>query len=141
MSVTDILKGRHVEKKAEPIILVLPVKLLSKNSRDKLHWRRRNELKNEYKAIIDIKYRKPETPQVRQRVTVTRLKGPRERDFDEQNIGAGSAVELIDALTAAGYWRDDSPTWLETEFKQRTSMKIRGPAVEVRIEALLTPTP
>ena len=28
---------------------------------------------------------------------MTRVLGPRERPFDEQNVGAGSAVELIDA--------------------------------------------
>lgn len=117
--------------------LILPIALLSKNSRDKLHFRRRSELRNEYKAIIDIKYRhRDPAPQFKQKVIVTRIKGPRERDFDHQNIGAGSAIELIDALTALRYWVDDTPRWLETEFKQTSRALIRGPAVLIEIEVL-----
>jgi hypothetical protein len=122
---------------ADPLTLILPIQLLSKNGRDKLHFRDRHKLWRQYQGIINLKYpRKEPAPQVKQRATLTRIRGPRERDFDQQNIGAGSAIELIDALTAAGYWKDDSPTWLETEFKQSASGKIQGPAVIVEIEVL-----
>ena len=121
---------------AKPLTLILPIQLLSKNARDKLHYRARHKLRQDYRDIIQTKYRKAVTPQVRQRVTVIRVKGKGERDFDQQNIGAGSAIELIDALTAAGYWVDDAPRWLETEFKQGTSEKVKGPAVLVEIEPL-----
>jgi Holliday junction resolvase RusA-like endonuclease len=121
---------------AKPLTLVLPIQLLSKNARDKLHYRARHKLRQDYRDIIQTKYRKAVTPQVRQRVTVMRVKGKGERDFDQQNIGAGSAIELIDALTAAGYWVDDAPRWLETEFRQGTSEKVKGPAVLVEIEPL-----
>lgn len=127
---------KQAPKVAEPLTLVLPIQLLSKNVRDRLHWRQQRQLKTDYLNIIRAKYRLRATPQVKQRATVTRVRGPRERDFDEQNIGAGSAVELIDALTAAGYWVDDSPTWLETNFKQTAGGKVKGPAVVVEIEVL-----
>jgi hypothetical protein len=122
---------------AEPLTLILPIQLLSKNARDKLHYRARHKLRQDYRDIIQIKYpRRGAPPQVKQRATVTRVLGPRERRFDQQNIGAGSAVELIDALTEAGYWIDDAPKWLDTEFKQGSSERIKGPAVLVEIEAL-----
>lgn len=122
---------------AEPLTLVLPIQLLSKNARDKLHFHARGKLRKQYREIIELKYpRRTPTPQVRQQATVTRVKGPRERDFDEQNIGAGSAIELIDALTAAGYWADDSTKWLETVFAQSSSGKVKGPAVLVEIKTL-----
>lgn len=132
-----IKPGKQTSKAIEPLTLILPIQLLSKNSRDKLHYQARGRLRKQYREIIELKHpRRTPTPQVRQRATVTRVKGPRERDFDEQNIGAGSAIELMDALTAAGYWLDDSPKWLETEFAQSAGGKIKGPSVVVEIEAL-----
>ena len=122
---------------SEPLTLVLPIQLLSKNARDKLHYRARHKLRREYQAVIELTYpRRGEPPRVKQRVTVTRVLGPRERPFDEQNVGAGSAVELIDALTAAGFWVDDAPRWLETAFKQGDNPAVKGPAVVVEIEPL-----
>lgn len=109
-----IKPGEQTSKAIEPLTLILPIQLLSKNSRDKLHYQARGRLRKQYREIIELKHpRRAPTPRVRQRATVTRVKGPRERDFDEQNIGAGSAIELMDALTAAGYWLDDSPKWLD----------------------------
>ncbi len=115
--------------------LVLPTALLLKNGRDKLHWRERNDLKKSYKEILMLKYKAQTPPQVRQKAVVTRIKGPRERDFDLQNIGAGSAVELLNAMTAVGYWLNDSPKWLETEFRQAFHPTLKGPAVLVEITA------
>lgn len=87
---------KEAVKKLRPLTLILPIQLLSKNGRDKLHYRARGELRNQYKAILDIKYRRREpAPSFRQKLTVIRVKGPRERDFDQQNIGAGSAIEPI----------------------------------------------
>ena len=67
---------------------------------------------------------------------MTRVLGPRERPFDEQNVGAGSAVELIDALSAAGFWVEDAPRWLETTFTQGDRPGVTGPAVVVETELL-----
>lgn len=119
--------------------LLLPVQLLSKNQRDKLNWRARHNLRKNYSQIIGLKYpRRADPPKYKQRVTVTRVMGPREREWDTQNIGAGTAVELIDALKLAGYFVDDSPKWLETKFTQERSSKVNGPAVLVQIEVVST---
>ncbi len=118
-----------------PRTLVLPVQLLSKNARDKLHYRARHKLRRDYEEVIRLAYpRRGEPPRTKQRVTVTRVLGPRERPFDGQNVGAGSAVELIDALTACGFWVDDAPRWLETAFEQGDRPGVKGPAVVVEIE-------
>ena len=134
------LPAEKVDTIPERLTLVLPIQLLSKNARDKLHYQAKNRLRKDYQDVIQIKYpRRGElTPRVRQRVTVTRILGPRERRFDQQNVGAGSAIELIDALTRAGFWVDDSEKWLETRFEQVASKKFRGPAVTVEIIALET---
>ena len=137
---TAPLPTEKVDTVPERLTLVLPIQLLSKNARDKLHYQAKNRLRRDYQDVIQIKYpRRGElTPKVRQRATVTRILGPRERRFDQQNVGAGSAIELIDALTRAGFWVDDSETWLETRFEQAPSEKVRGPAVTVEITALET---
>lgn len=130
--------GRQAPKAAGSLTLVLPIQLLSKNTRDKLHFQARGKLRKEYLEIIELKYpRRAPAPQVRQRATVTRIKGPRERDWDEQNIGAGTAIELIDAMTRAGFWHDDSPRWLQTDFRQGSREKIKGPAVVIEINTRL----
>jgi len=136
-TVAESPRAEKVAKMSDSLTLILPIQLLSKNARDKLHYQARNKLRQQYQDIIQTKYpRRGEPPRVRQRATVTRILGPRERRFDQQNIGAGTAIELIDALTAAGYWVDDSEAWLETRFEQGSSKKLKGPAVAVEIEVL-----
>ena len=117
--------------------LILPIQLLSKNSRDKLTWRQRHALRLSYTNIVGLKYpRKHETPDYRQRVTVTRLMVSRERAFDPQNLGAGSSIELLDSFKLLGWFRDDTETWLEPHFEQKKSATERGPKVRVEIEPL-----
>lgn len=117
--------------------LVLPIKLLSKNGRDKLTWRQRHRLRRDYLNIVHLKYpHRADPPQCKQRVKIIRVMGPREREWDTQNIGAGTAVELVDALKLAGYFIDDSPKFLETDFAQERSSKIKGPAVFIEIKIL-----
>ena len=117
--------------------LVLPIQLLSKNDRDRLHYRRRSALRLSYQSIVELTHpRKHETPREPQRVTVTRLMGAHERPFDLQNVGAGSAVELIDALKQLGWFRDDSARWLEPRFLQRPNDRDPGPACLVEIELM-----
>ena len=116
--------------------LVLPIALLSKNARDKMHWRQRLGLRRDYEGIIGIRYPNREGPPLgKQRVTVTRVKGERERDWDTQNIGAGSAVELLDALKRCGYFADDGPKFVEPVFTQTKSDTLQGPCTVVTLEA------
>ena len=87
-------------------VLVLPSSSKSKNVRDKLHQMQRSKLKISLWEIVSLKYpRRSEPPTHLQFVNFTRMQGPRERGWGEQNIGAGSAIELIDAITA---WDSDS---------------------------------
>lgn len=116
--------------------LILPIQLLSKNGRDKLHFRQRHALRKSYEDILTLKYRLKETPQVKQRVTVTRIKGPRERDWDTQNIGAGTAIELLDAMKRVGYFKDDSPEFVVPHFHQAHHPTLKGPCTLIEIEVI-----
>lgn len=134
MPIADVLRARR----AEVLTMVLPIKLLSKNSRDRLHYRARHALRIDYQNIVSIKYpRKRPTPDYRQLVTVTRIMGPKERLFDDMNIPGGSAVELVDSLVHLGWLFDDSPRYLTPEFRQERHKTIRGPATMVEIERFL----
>lgn len=64
----------------------------------------RSKLAISYREIISLKYPlRSEPPTHLQFVNLNRMQGPRERNWNEQNIGAGSAIELIDAITALGF--------------------------------------
>ena len=90
-------------------VLVLPIQPQSKNVRNKLHQMQRSKLKISLWEIISLKYpRRSEPPTHLQFVNLIQMQGPRERGWGEQNIGAGSAIERIDAITALGFWFDDS---------------------------------
>lgn len=114
------------------------VKLLSKNGRDALHWSRRQKLKNEY--LLELSHAYPRkgvyTSEVKQRVTFTRVLGKGEKLFDDANMAGGSCVELQDAMTALGWWHDDSPRYLESRFAQDAKHRQYGSCVVIRIELL-----
>lgn len=134
MSVADVLKARR----AEVLTMVLPIKLLSKNERDRLHFRQRHALRIDYEGIVSLKYsRKHPTPDYKQLVIITRLMGPRERELDLQNLSAGSSIELIDSLVHLGWLVDDNPKWLEPEFRQERHKTIRGPVTIIELREVL----
>lgn len=66
-------------------------------------------------------------------VHVTRLIPKGGRAWDTSSIGRGNWKEIEDAMTACGWWVDDSPKWItETRFFQRKSADGK-PAIEVSI--------
>lgn len=68
-------------------------------------------------------------------VHVTRLIPKGGREWDTSSIGRGNWKEIEDAMTACGWWHDDSPKWItETRFFQRKSADGKA-AVEVSIYA------
>ena len=117
--------------------LILPIALLSKNGRDALHWSQRRKLRQTYALMLRTKHPRKEPPvNQKQRVTFTRILGKGEKLFDDSNVAGGSCVELQDAMTACGFWVDDSPKFLESCFAQIASQRKLGPAVLIEIEVL-----
>lgn len=135
MGVTDVLKARRTEV----LTMVLPIQLKSKNERDKLHFRARHALRIDYQNIVSLKHpRKSPTPTYKQLVTVTRIMGPRERDWDINNGYAGSMTELLDSLVHLGWLVDDSPRYLIPEFRQMRHPVIKGPAVLIELREVVS---
>lgn len=75
-------------------------------------------------------------PDYRQLITITRVLGKGQREFDVDNLAGGTLKHLIDALTTIGMWRDDSPRWLARRYLQDASRRFEGPGVQIRIEAI-----
>ena len=96
--------------------------LTSLNQTKGRHWTHRHRHKRHMTtALLAAGARENILPNHRQLVTITRLKRPRQRDYDHDNLVAGNAKALIDALTDLGYWRDDNPYYLRREYHQRAA--------------------
>ena len=119
------------------MILVVRLKLKSLNDLKGRHWARRHQEKNDAAwALKEAGARRTTPPEHRQLVTLTRVLGPRERVWDFENLTGGTAKAIFDALTDLGYWRDDSPRWIDRAYEQDALQRQNGPAVEIRIEVL-----
>lgn len=107
------------------------------------HWSHRHAHKRAMTAaLLAARAGMGSSPDYRQLVTLTRLKRPRQRDYDEENLSGGSAKALVDALTDLGYWRDDSRKHLRREYQQRRATRdeiARGIHTIVEIEPDQTP--
>lgn len=69
-------------------------------------------------------------PDERMRISITRLYGGSEREFDYDNL-VGGCKGLVDSLTHLRLIRSDSPRWLERDYRQERSST---PGVRVRLE-------
>lgn len=116
--------------------LTLPIRLENDNQGRSQHWSRAAKRKSQYATLIRVLggRRKPFDSPVSLRVT--RILGPRERLWDADSIGRGSAKELVDALVACGWLHDDGPKWVTSvEYAQEVDRK-SGPAVRVEFQQL-----
>lgn len=70
------------------------------------------------------------------RIEITRILGKGQRFWDEDSIGRGNAKELVDALVAIGWFRDDSRKWItQCDYRQDAGHRKRGPAIRIRVFA------
>lgn len=114
--------------------LTLPIKLLNDNQGRSQHWSKAAKRKRDYTAMVRVLGGRRAPFEVPVALTVTRVLGPRERLWDADSIGRGSAKELIDALVACGWLHDDGPKWVKSvEYRQEVDRK-SGPAVRVEFE-------
>jgi hypothetical protein len=117
----------------QSIKLTLPVPLKNNNTGQSRHWSASHKDKETYAKALLI-YRKPKTPDYKQKVTITRVLGKGERLWDADSVLRGSAKQLIDALTDRGYFKDDGPSYLTEAFgRQDDTQRKNGPAIEVEI--------
>jgi hypothetical protein len=97
--------------------------LVSLNELKGRHWGQRAKLKAALVSELTVRRvdrlapRHP--PAELQIVHVERLLNGRAKVMDTGNIAGGSAKELVDSLTTLGFWRDDSPRFVDVRYHQR----------------------
>lgn len=132
-----LIAAGPVETRSWPdgsIEFILPIRLDNGNEgRTKHHGkstRERRGLGLQFKAWFPD--RQPFEQPVR--LVITRLLGRRNRLWDEDSIGRGNGKELIDAMTAAGFFHDDKKRWIDhVDWRQDATQRLEYPRVSVRI--------
>jgi len=111
---------------------ILPWKLSNGNEGQDKDWRRADVTRKKAEQLARAFRRRP--MEELSLVTVTRILGRGERQWDCDSILRGNAKQLIDALVSAGWFYDDSPQWISgcLGFQDSTRREI-GPATEIGI--------
>lgn len=115
--------------------VTLPIDLTNGNEGRTKHYGKSAAARKQFERIVRSlgHVRTPLDQPVR--VTVTRVLGKNQRMFDPSSLGRGNYKELEDALTACGWWHDDSSKWISSVvFRQDAGRRGVGPAVVVRVE-------
>jgi len=115
-------KDKNKKKLDYPMVVAIMRPLLSLNDFTKhpkeslLRGAERAEFIKELWALqlFNIQY-----PPVTQNVTITRCYTGGDRQFDEGNLAGGNVKQLVDAMTFCGFWRDDSPKYINLTFKEK----------------------
>lgn len=111
--------------------LTLPIKLVNDNTGRSQHWSKASKRKRQYETIVRVLGGRRKPFDVPVGIRLTRVLGPRERLWDADSIGRGSAKELIDSFVACGWLHDDGPKWVTSvEYRQEVDRE-SGPAVKV----------
>lgn len=104
--------------------LILPFSSPSQNELQKWHWSMRRRFRQQVQIMIRMGLSADgislsESPQKKRRLEVTRV-GHRILDVD--NL-IGGCKPIVDALKMEFLIQDDSPKWLESEYRQQTVKK------------------
>lgn len=119
------------------VTLELPIRLTNDNGGRTRHFAPAAKRRREYEAIIRARYGTRTPPDHEQHLTITRVLGKGERLYDHDSTLRGNAKELVDALVACGFARDDSPAWITgVDGRQDATQRQRGPCVLVCLEEL-----
>jgi hypothetical protein len=119
---------------AENFAVILPVELTNGNEGRTKHFGASNKRRQEYEELFRTLGFVRTPPDYRQTVTLTRILGKRQRFYDPDSLMRGNVKEIIDALTACGWWHDDSFKWLESvEARQDGSKTQKGWAIRIDV--------
>lgn len=114
-------------------IALLPVELSNRNDGQGHHWARTAKAKTCLKVAL-ASFRKAKPFPCRVDVVFTRVLGPRQRLWDPDSVGRGSAKQIVDVLTDLGWWIDDSAKHIRHfDYRQDTTRRGEGPAVHIEV--------
>jgi hypothetical protein len=118
---------------SEPILVrLLPVQLTNGNDGRGSKWFNSAKRRSDIEKWLFNERRTPFDSPVK--IRITRILGARERLWDADSVGRGNAKEIVDSLTALGWWKDDGPRWItHCEYRQDASQRKNGPATLVEV--------
>lgn len=115
--------------------VILPLDLTNNNKGQGHKWysSAKERVKMEQLLIKEGHKRKPFSFPVKLRMT--RILGPKQRLWDAPNFWRGNSKQLIDAMVAMGWFKDDNTKWIKepVEGIQDPSQREIGPAVRVEL--------
>jgi hypothetical protein len=122
--------------------IFLPDQLKSQNlfEHRTASWRMRNKERLHFETVIHMAlleqgFRSGTPHAGKQRLTITRHLGPRQRLWDDAFGNGGSTKQLVDAIKRLGWMTDDSPRWLKGVLIQDPSRRNR-PGTTITLERL-----
>lgn len=124
----------HPSMAQEEFSIVLPIELDNGNTGRTKHFSQASKRRKQYEGVLRRMGLVKEPPAYQQHVTITRILGRGQRYYDLDSLCRGNAKELLDAMTACGWWKDDSYKWLTgVDFRQDANRRTLGPAIEVHV--------
>ena len=113
---------------------ILPVQISNSNDGQGHRWYRTANARKGFEQVLKMAgfVRSPFDFPVR--IVLTRILGKGQRLWDCDSVGRGNAKQLIDALTACGWWKDDGPKWIRpVDFRQDETRREVGPATLIEV--------
>ena len=121
-----------VTKEIDSDVLVLPLKIKSANEILKQHWATRRKSKQEYKLFIRNQMKLKSIKKAKCAKYNIKILSYRKRLLDFDNLVSG-CKSLLDAMIEENLIYDDSPDYIEAEYKQYKSKELH--TIIIRSEA------
>lgn len=123
----NLMNGKQMHKSGEddkrcrsvfsPQVLVLPIRVKSRNVLDREHWAVKMRDKKEYALLIRNQMRLNKIPEAKQKKYSIAIISFRKKRLDYDNL-VGGCKHLIDALIEENFIYDDSPDYIELKVDQ-----------------------
>ena len=114
-------------------ILVLPLKIKSANEILRQHWATRRKSKQEYKLFIRNQMRLKNIQKAECRKYNIKILSYRKRLLDYDNLVSG-CKSLLDAMIDEGLIYDDSPDYIEAQYKQYKSKELHTIIIRSKVK-------
>ena len=105
---------------SEADIVVIPVRIQSRNVLDRQHWAVKRRTKQEYALLIRNQIKRKQISKAEKKKYKLIILSYRKRKLDPDNL-VGGCKGLIDALIQEGFIFDDSPDYIDLKVEQFTA--------------------
>ena len=123
------------ETMEKPILVAtIPMDLTNSNDGQGHAWQRTAKDRKKIAAHLEGLSLKREPFEFPVRLVVTRILGPRQKQWDADSILRGSYKRLQDELVCQGWFHDDSTKYITAcDGRQDATQRENGPAVKIEV--------